>query len=64
MSLLTLLIFLIVIGVMFWATRAICAAFSIPAPIVSVVQVILVILAVVWLLQQLGVGGGPILRLN
>lgn len=64
MSLLTLLVFLIVIGVAFWAVRALSGAFGIPPPIVVVIQVILVVFAVVWLLQGLGMSGGPILRLN
>lgn len=64
MSLIALLVFLVIIGVAFWAVRALAGAFGIPPPIVVVVQVILVIVALVWLLQNLGLTGGPILRLN
>jgi len=57
MSLIGLLIFLIIIGVAFWATRALSAAFGIPPPITVVIQVVLVIIALVYLLQMLGGGG-------
>lgn len=65
MSILSLLIALILIGLCFWAVRALGGAFGIPAPIIVVIQVVLVILVVLWLLGQLGgLSGGPTLRLN
>ena len=65
MNLIALLIFLIIIGVAFWATKALSAAFGIPPPITVVIQVILVIIALLYLLQMLGGGGSlPALRLN
>jgi hypothetical protein len=65
MSILSLLVALILIGLLFWGVRAIAAAFSIPPPIVTVIYVVLVILVVVWLLQSLGgLSGGPALRLQ
>jgi uncharacterized protein YhhL (DUF1145 family) len=65
MDLLSLLIFLIIVGVMFWAARALSAAFGIPAPIVVVIQVILVVICLVYLLQMLGGGGSlPTIRLG
>ena len=42
MSLISLLVFLIVVGLVFWSVRALSGAFGIPAPIVTVIQVVLV----------------------
>ena len=65
MSILGLLVALILIGLLFWAVRAIAGAFAIPQQIVTVIYVILVIVVVLWLLQSLGgLSGGPILRLR
>lgn len=63
MSLLSLLIVLIIIGVLFWAVRALSAAFGIPQPIVTVIYVLLVVFVLIWLLQSLG-AVGPVIRLN
>lgn len=64
MSIVSLLVALILVGLLFWAVRAIAAAFGIPQPIVTVVYVVLVIIVVLWLLQSLGgLSGGPILKL-
>ena len=57
MTLIDLLVFLIIIGLIFWAVRAL----SIPTPIVVVV----VIVVVLYLLSTLGlISGGQLLRLN
>jgi uncharacterized membrane protein (DUF2068 family) len=65
MDLVSLLVFLIVIGLVFWAVRTIAGAFAIPASIVTVVHVALVIYAVLWLLESVGLwSGGPSLRLR
>lgn len=65
MDLIGLLIFLIVIGLVFWAVQALSGAFSIPAPIVTVIYVILVVIVVLYLVQMLGGGGRlPALRLG
>ena len=58
MNLIGLLVALIIIGVVFWAVRAICAAFSIPPPIVTVIYVLLVIIVLVWVLNAFGLIGG------
>lgn len=63
MDLIGLLVFLIIIGLAFWAVRTLSGAFGIPAPIVTVIYVVLVIFVVVYLLQILQ-GGGPVLRLR
>ena len=68
MSIVGLLVALIVIGLVFWAVRAIAGAFAIPPPIITIVYivyVVLVFIVVFWLLQSFGlVSGGPILRLR
>ena len=65
MNLIALLVFLIIIGLVFWAVRALAGAFGIPEPIVTVLYVVIVIVAVLYLLQALGLWtGGPSLRLG
>lgn len=65
MSILGLLVALILIGLLFWGVRAISAAFAIPAPITTVIYVVLVIIVVLWLLQSIGgLSGGPVIRLQ
>lgn len=65
MDILSLLVFLIIIGVAFWAVQALAGAFGIPPPIVVVIQVILVVLCIMFLLQTLGLmSGGPLLQLR
>ena len=65
MDLIGLLVFLVVIGLVFWAVRALAGAFGIPAPIVTLITVVLVIIAVLYLLQALGLyTGGPSIRLR
>lgn len=65
MSLISLLIFLILVGLVFWVIRTLAGAFSIPAPIVTVIYVVLVVVVVLYLLQLLGLStGGPVLRLQ
>jgi len=65
MDLVGLLVFLIVVGLVFWAVRALAAAFSIPPPITTVVYVLLVVVVVLYLLQTLGLTHiGPVLRIR
>ena len=65
MDLIGLLVFLIVVGLIFWSINALSGAFGIPAPIVTVLHVVLVIVVVMGLLQLLGLwSGGPSLRLR
>jgi len=63
MSLIGLLIALVIIGVIFWAVRALIGAFGIPDPIATVIYVILVLIILFWILGQLGVGPGFNIRL-
>lgn len=58
MSILGILIAIIIIGVLLWAARALIAAFKIPDPIATIIYVVLVILVLIWVLSQLGVGTG------
>lgn len=64
MTLIGLLVAIIVIGVVFWAARALIAAFSIPQPIATVIMVVLVILVLVIILGWLGMPTGLNLRLR
>jgi hypothetical protein len=65
MSLIGLLITLVVFLVIVWAARALMAAFGVGDPIATVVYVILVLIMVLWVVQNLGVfGSGPVLRLR
>lgn len=69
MSILSLLVFLIVVALIFWAVRAIAAALEIPSPIVQVIYVLLVVLVILYLLQALGLlsgvlSGGPVFKLR
>ena len=53
----SLLLALVVICVVIWAARSIMAAFGIGDPIATIVYVVLVLFALLWLLQELGSGG-------
>ena len=64
MSLIGILIVLIVFCVVIWAARSLMAAFGVGDPIATVVYVLLVLIMLIWLLQQFGVIGGPVLRLR
>jgi hypothetical protein len=65
MSIIALFVALILIGLAFWGVRAICAAFQIPAPIATVIQVVMVVVVVLWLLQTTGLlTSGPVFRLQ
>jgi hypothetical protein len=63
-SLITLLVFVIVACLAYWAVMRLLGAFGIGDPIATVVQVILVIMLLVALLGQLGYGPGVGLRLR
>jgi hypothetical protein len=54
MTILGLLVLIVVIGVAFWAVKALSAAFGIPEPIRTVIIVLLVIVALVIVLQSFG----------
>ncbi len=62
MDLLTLLVTLIIVILLFWAVRALLAAFGIGDPIATVVYVLMVVFVIVWLLGL--VTGSPILHLG
>ena len=54
MSLIGLVVFVIVAGLVYWAIHRIAGAFGLPAPIVAVLDVILVVVCVVYLLDAVG----------
>jgi len=69
MSLIGLLLILLIFCVVIWAARALMAAFGVGDPIATVVYVLLVLVALIWLLNTLGyggnlLGGGGTLRLR
>jgi len=65
MDLISLVVFLVLVGLVFWVVRSLSGAFGIPAPIVTVIHVVLVIVIVLYLLQVLGLwSGGPTLRVR
>lgn len=64
MSLISLLIVLLIFCVILWAARTLLAAFNVGNPIASVVYVIIVLVMVVWVIQSLGLVGGPVLSIR
>lgn len=64
MSLIGILIVLLLFLVVVWAARALMAAFGVGEPISTVVWVVIVLIVVLWVVQQLGFVGGPIVRLR
>jgi len=62
MSLVGLLVALIVLCLAWWVGEKIPAAFGIKDPIATLIQVVIVILAVVFLVGMLGYGPGLRLR--
>jgi len=56
MTVIGLLIFLIVAGVIVWAARKLMAAFGIGDPLATVIYVILVVLLLIAFLNQMGFG--------
>ena len=61
-SIISLLVVLFVFCVIWYAATRIMAAFGVGDPVRTIVQVVLVVLAALWLLNALGVGTGIRLR--
>jgi hypothetical protein len=62
MTLIGLLVGLIVVCLVFWAARALMAAFSIGDPIATVIYVVLVVIVILWILQSFAVIPGLRIR--
>jgi hypothetical protein len=62
MSILSLLIVLLIVCVVIWAARALMAAFGLGEPLRTVVMVVIVLLVVLWVAAQFGIGPGLRLR--
>lgn len=60
--LISIIIVLCILGLAYWAINMLAGAFGLPAPIVTVLNVILVVIAVIYLLSLLG--GYPVPRLR
>jgi len=56
MSLVGLLIAVLVICVVLWAVQRLLSAFAVPDPIRTVVWVVIVLIVVIWALNQAGLG--------
>lgn len=48
------IVLVLVLGVLWWAVTSIASAYGLPAQVTVVIQVLLVLIAVVWLLQLAG----------
>lgn len=64
MSILGLLVLLIVVGVVLWATRQLLAAFGIGDPLRTVIIVLVVVVLLVFVLNFFGLGANLGLRLR
>ena len=58
--LIQLLVLLIILGLIFWAVRMLTPALGIPAPVATVIYVIMVVIAVLWLLRVAGLWTGAL----
>ncbi len=54
MSLIGLLVIIIVLGLAWWAVHRLAGAFGLPAPIVAILDVVLVVVFVIYLLDAFG----------
>lgn len=65
MSLISLVIIILILCVVYWCIMQIMGAFGVPAQIQTVVMVLFVLLAVLWIVSALGLfGSGPVINLR
>lgn len=64
MSLVGMLLALIVVCLIFWAVRALLAAFAVGEPISTVVMVLLVVIVIIWLVGAFTGHGVGTLRIT
>lgn len=63
--LVTIIIVILVVGVVLWVTQKLLAAFGIGDPIATVIYVIVVLIALLFVLQSFGIlNGGSVLHLR
>lgn len=64
MDLISLVVVIVVLGLIYWAAHTLAAAFGLPGIIVTLIDVVLVIVFVLYLLQFFGLMAGrvPALR--
>jgi hypothetical protein len=62
MDLIGLLMALIIVALVVWATRTLLPALGVPPPVATVIHVVVVVLVVLWLVGQLG--GPTLVRLR
>ncbi len=53
MSIMAIIVALVLFGLAFWVVRTLSSAFKIPEPVPAVIYVVLVVIFVVWFLQNL-----------
>ncbi len=58
MPILSILVMFVIILLVFWACRALLAAFKVEDPIATLVYVLLVVFVILWLLSLIGGGVG------
>ena len=64
MPFISLLAVLLIFCLVLWCARMLLGAFGIGDPIASIIQVVIVIVFVLWLVQALGLIGGPVIHLR
>lgn len=52
--LLEVLVMLVLVGVAYWAMHYAAASFGLPAQVITVVDIVLVVVTVIWLIRLLG----------
>lgn len=55
--LITLLVVVVVLGLIYWAVHRLGAAFGLPAPVITLIDVVLVVIFVLYLLRLFGLFG-------
>jgi uncharacterized membrane protein YwzB len=56
MPILSIILAILLVCVLWWAINALAGAFGLPAPVVVVLQVLLVVLFIIYLLSAFGAG--------
>jgi uncharacterized membrane protein YkvI len=58
MSIIAILLTVLVICIVIWATRSLTAAFGVPDPIATVIMVVVILICLLWFLNRLGLNLG------
>jgi hypothetical protein len=60
MNIIGILVSLVIIALLWWAVTTLMGAFSVPAPISTVIMVFFVVLVILWLLSLISGGFGGV----